>query len=120
MTSTEQPDQILLKNTEIGGSVSIAKKLRTDTANRNDPTIQQTTVHLKKGTGLGNSDRNHLPKGSLNSGIYVTRSGRNIYNNTGMNPQGQIVTTIPEYNRAKALNGQNLVTELYRQGMERK
>ena len=119
-TSTEQPDKILLTNTEIGGSVSIAEKLRTDTANRNDPTIKKTTVHLNKATGPGRSDRNHFPIGSLNSGITITRSGRNIYNNTGMNPQGHIVTTIPEYNRANALNGRNLVTEIYRQGMERK
>ena len=39
VTGTEQPDQILLPTTEIGGSVSIVNTLRTDTENWKDPTI---------------------------------------------------------------------------------
>ena len=96
---TEKPDQILLTTIEIGGSVMISNTLRTDTENRTDTTIQPTIVHLRKSTGPGQSDRNHFPIGSLNSGIDVTISGRNIDNRTGMKPQGTIVTTIPESKR---------------------
>ena len=79
--------------------MDIADPFSTDTENRTDPTIQPTVVHLNQATGLGNSDRNHPPLISLDSGTDVPISGRNIYNRTGMNPQGPIVTTIPEYNR---------------------
>ena len=60
-------------------------------------------------TGPGHSDQNHLPIGSLNSGIDVPRSGRNIDNPTGMNPQGPIVITISESNRANNCDIFNLV-----------
>ena len=55
-----------------------------------DPTIQTTIVHLKESTRLGHIDQNHFLVSSLNSGIYVPRSGRNIDNHTGMNPQEPI------------------------------
>ena len=41
MTGTEQTDQILLSTIEIGGSISIVNKLRSDIENQTDPTIQQ-------------------------------------------------------------------------------
>ena len=85
--------------TELGGSVSITNTLRADTVNWVDPTIQPTIIHSKQATGLGKSDQNHFPIRSLNSGIHVPRSGRYIDNCTGMNPQGPIVSTIPESNR---------------------
>ena len=100
MMGMEQPDQILYPTTEIWGSVSIAKKLRTDISNRKDPTIQTTIVHLNQWTELWHSGQNHLPTGSFNSVIYVFRSGRNIDNHTGINPQGPIMTTIPESTRS--------------------
>ena len=55
-------------------------------------------------TGPGHNDRNHFPIGSLNSGIDVPRSGRNIDNRTSMKPQEPIVTTIPDSNREKNLH----------------
>ena len=88
---------------------TIGKILRTDTANLRYPTIQPTTVHLKQATGLGHSDHNHLPIGSLNRGIIIPRSRRNIYNRTVMKPQGPIVTTILESNRENNHNISNLV-----------
>ena len=86
MTGTEKPVQIFL-DTEIGESVSIANTIRSYTVNRMDPSIQPTIFHLKKVTGPGHSYRNHFLFGSLNRGIDVPRSGRNIDNCTGMNPQ---------------------------------
>ena len=83
---TEQPAQIFLTTTEIGGYVSIANTLKYGTKNRTNPTIQPTIFHFKQSTKQGNSDWNHSPIGSLNSGIDVPRSGRNIDNRTGMNP----------------------------------
>ena len=50
---------------------------------------------LQARTGPVHSGWNHFPIRSLNSGIDVPRSVRNIYNRTGVNPQGPIVTTIP-------------------------
>ena len=95
MVGTEQLEEILLPTTEIGGSVSIANTLRTDTDNRTDPTIQPTIVHIDQATKRVQSDQNHFPIGILNSGIGVPIYGRNIDNHTGMNPQGPIITTIP-------------------------
>ena len=94
----EKPDQVLLPTTEIRGYVSIANKLRSDTASQTNTTIQQTLFHIKKVTGLGHSDWNHFPIGSLNSGIDVPRPGRNIDKQPRMYPQGPIVTTIPDSN----------------------
>ena len=76
------------------------KSLRNDTANRMEPTSQKTILYLNHATRLVQNDRNHLPIGSLNIGIDVLRSGRNIYNHTWMKPQGPIVTNIPESNIA--------------------
>ena len=100
MTGTKERDQILLPNTEIGGSISIPNTLRTDTVNLLEPTIQPTIVLIKQATGPGHSDRNHFPIRILNSAIDVPRYRQNIYNRTGMKPKGPILTTIPEYNRA--------------------
>ena len=86
MTGTEQLAKILFLTTEIGGYLIIENKLSTYTDNWMDPTIQATMFHLNQATGPGHSDQNHLPISSLNSGIGVTRSGRNIDNCTGMNP----------------------------------
>ena len=72
MTGTEQPAQILLPTTEIGGFVSIANALSTDTENHKDHTFQPTTVHLKQTTRMGHNDQNHFPIGSFNSGIDIT------------------------------------------------
>ena len=87
----------------------LGKSLRADTENRADPTIQPIIVHLKKVTGPEHNERNHFPIGSLNSGIDVPRSGRNIDNRTGLKPQGPIVTTIPESNKSKNCDIFNLV-----------
>ena len=84
MTGTEQPDQFLLPNTEIGESVSIDNTLSTGTAYQTDPTIQLTIVHLNQATWPGHSDRNHFPIQSLNSGIDFPRSMCNIDHRTGM------------------------------------
>ena len=69
-----------------------------------DSTIKPTIAHLKRATVPVHSGCNHFPIGSFNSGIDVSRSGRNIDNLTGMNLQGPIVTTIPYYNRANKCN----------------
>ena len=99
MKGMEQPDQILLPTTEIGGSRSIDNTLRTHTANHKYPTSQPDFVQLKKKTGPGHNYWNHVFIVSLNSGIDFPIYGRNIDNNTGINPQGPIVTTIPKSNR---------------------
>ena len=78
----------------------LGKSLRTDTENWTDPTSQSTIFHLNQATGLGHNDRNHLPISSSNISIDVPRYGCNIDCHTGMKPQGPIVTTIPESNRA--------------------
>ena len=104
MTGTEQLSQILLPTTETWGSVRITKTLRADTANCMDPTIQPTIIHFKQETGPGHSDRNHFPIGGLNSDIWVPRSRLIIDNHAVMNPQGHIVTTIPESNRRNNCN----------------
>ena len=104
MMDTEQLAQIFLPTTEIGGFVSIANTLRTETENWTEPIIQPTIFHLKQENGPGHSDRNHLPIWSLNSGIDVPIPGRNIDNRTGVNPQGSIVTTIPDSNRENNCN----------------
>ena len=105
MTGTEQPDEILLSPTEIGGSVKysmgITKPFRTDTANWADPAIQPTIAQFKNSTVPGHSDHKNSPLDILDSGTDVTRSGWNIDNCSGMYPQGPIVSTIPESNRAK-------------------
>ena len=99
----EQPSQVLLL-TEIGGSVKllvgITHPFRTHTENRNDPTIQPTTVHSNQVTGLVYSYRDHLPLSSLKSGtdVWIGVSGKNIYNRTGLNPKGPIGTIIPDTN----------------------
>ena len=94
----EQRAQILLPTTEIGGSVkyfmSIENPFRTNTENWMDPIIQPTLLQFNQATGLGHSDWYYFPLGSLNSGTDVPRSGRNICNRSGVNPQGPIVTTI--------------------------
>ena len=103
-TVMEQLYQILFSTTEIGGSVSIANTLRNGTENLTDPTIQPTIFNLKQATGTGHSERNHLTIGSLNSGIDVPKYRQNIDNRTGVNPQGPIVTTIPDSNRSNNCN----------------
>ena len=65
-----------------------------------DPTIQPTIVHLNQLAGPGHSDWNHFFIGSLNSGIDVPISNRNIDKRTGMNAQGPTVTTTQESNRS--------------------
>ena len=86
----------------------LGKSLKNYISNRTDPTSQPTILNLNKSTGPRHKDRNHFSIRSLNSGIDVPRSGRNIDNRTGMKPQGPIVTTIPESNRAKKYNIFNL------------
>ena len=95
MMGTEQPAQILLPANEIGGSVSILNPFRTDTEICTDPIIQTTIVQFNQATLPGHNYRNHFPILSLNSGINVPISGRNIDNPTEMKLQGPIVTTIP-------------------------
>ena len=101
MIGTEQLAHISLP-TEISGSVKwlvgITNPFRTDAANCTDLTIQPIIVHSNRATGLGHSDWEYCPIGSLDSGTNVPRSRRNIYNRTWMNPQGPIVTTIQESN----------------------
>ena len=108
MTSTEKPSQISLPTTEIGGSVKysmgITNPFRTNKENWTDPTIQPTIVHFNQSTVPVHRDRNHSTFGSLDSSTDVPRSRRNIDNRTGMNPQGPIVTMIPEYNRSNNSN----------------
>ena len=108
MTGTEKPAQILFQTTEIGGSVKysmgIENPFRTDTENCTDPTIKPTAVHFNQATKLGHIDWKHFLLGSLDSGTYVTRYGRNIDNHTEMNPQTPIVTTIPESSRSNNCN----------------
>ena len=79
MTGTEKPVQIFL-DTEIGESVSIANTLRNVTENPTNPNIQPTIFHIKQSSGMGHSDRKHLPICIFNSGIDVTRSGQSIDN----------------------------------------
>ena len=76
--------------------------------NRIDPNSQPTILHLKQVIKPVKNDRNHLPIRILNIGIDVPRYGRNIDNRTGMKPQGPILTTIPESNRANNLDILNL------------
>ena len=64
----------------------LGKSLRTDIENWTDTTTQPTIFHLKKSNGLGHIEPNPFPIGSLNSGIDVPISGRNIDNRTGMKP----------------------------------
>ena len=104
MMVTEQRFQILFLTTDIGGSVSIANTLRTDTVNWKDPNIQPTIVHLKQATGLGHSDRNHFLNRLVNSDIYIPRYVGNIDNRTGMDPQGPIMNTVPKSNRSSIYN----------------
>ena len=110
MTVIEQLAQILLTTTEIGGSISIVNALMTYIENRTDPDIKPTISHFKQETGPGYSEQNHSPIGSLHSGIGFPRYWRNIDNRTGMNPQGLIVTTIPESNGASKCDIFNLVS----------
>ena len=99
MTGMEKTAQILVPTTEIGESIKysmgISNPFRADTLNRTDPTIQPTTAHCNQAAGLGHSDKNHFPLVILDSGTDVPKSGWNIDNRTGINPQGPIVTTIP-------------------------
>ena len=99
MTGTEQTAKIYLPTTEIGGSVSIANTIRTDTENHKDPTIKPTITHLNQENRPGHSYWNHFPIRSLNIGIDVSRSGRSIDNHTEMNPKVPIVNSIPESNK---------------------
>ena len=114
----EQRAQILLPTTEIGGSVkyfmSIENPFRTNTENWMDPIIQPTLLQFNQATGLGHSDRNQFPLGSLDSGTYVSRSGRNINNRTGMNSQGPITAMIPESNSVNNCYIFNSVSSTYR------
>ena len=109
MTGTEQPAQILLLTTEMGGSISITNLLGDDTNNRMDSTIQPTISHFKQEAVPGHSDWYHFLIGSLNNGIDVPRSRLNIDNRTEMNSQGPIVTTIPESNISNNCNILDLV-----------
>ena len=65
-----------------------------------DPTIQKNIIQFNQTTWPRQINQNHFPIISLNSSIGVTRSGQNIDNHTGMNPQGLIVTTIPKSNKS--------------------
>ena len=109
MTGTEKPAQIFLPTTGIGGSVIITNTLKIDTANLKDTTIQLTIVNLKQSTIPRHSDRNHFPIYSLNSFIEVTIFGQNVDNRNGMNPEGPIVATFPNYNIANNCNIFDLV-----------
>ena len=66
-------------------------------------------VHSNQLTVPGNSDREYFPLVSLDSGTAVPRSGRNIDNRTGMNPQVPIVTTISESNSVSNWNIFNFI-----------
>ena len=95
----EQPDQILLLTTEIGGSVKysmdVENPFRTEKVNHVEPTIQPTIVYFNQVIVPRHSDWEHFPLSSLDSGTDVPSSGRNIDNRTRMTPQVPIVTTIP-------------------------
>ena len=67
-------------------------------------TIQPTIIHSNQATRPGHNDQDYFPIGSLDSGTDVTRYGWNIENQTGMNPQVRIVTTIPESESASNRN----------------
>ena len=98
--------------TEIGGSESIMNPLVENIANQTDPTIQPTMVHFEQPTGPRHSYQKQFSIGSFNSGIDVPRPGQNIDNFTGMNPQGPIVTTIPESNIANNCGIIDLVSRI--------
>ena len=112
MTVMEPPSQILFLTTELGGSVSITNILRTDTSNQTNPNIKPTIIHLKQAKVPGHNDQNHFPIKGSNSGIDVPISRRNIDNRTRINPQGPIVTMIPESNRANNCDIFNLVNRM--------
>ena len=81
-------------------TTKLGESIRSDTENEMDTTIKPTIIHHKQETGTGHSDWNHFKIRILNSGIDVTISRRNIDNHTEMKPQGTIMTTFPESNRA--------------------
>ena len=95
MTGTEQLAQILCPNTEIGGSISIEKPLRDDTANLTFLTNQPTIVDLNQSTTPEKIDQKQFLIVCLNSDIDVTRYAGNIFNHSGMKPQVPILTIIP-------------------------
>ena len=99
----EQPSQISLTS-EIGGyvkfSVGITHPFRTHRENHNEPTIQLTTVESNQANRRWHSDWYYSHIGSLDSCTDDQSRGsrRNIYNRTGVNPQGSIGTIIPDTN----------------------
>ena len=84
--------------------MGISNPVRTETANWMESTTQPTIVHFNQETISGHIDCNHSPLRSLDSVTDVPRYGRNIDNYTGMNPQGPIVTMLPEYNKVSKCN----------------
>ena len=89
---TEQPAEVLLliKN---GGSkkllVEIAHPFRTHREIWNDPIIQLTVIPSNQATRWVQSDQDYLPFRSLKvrTDVQSRRSGQNIDNRTGLNPQ---------------------------------
>ena len=73
----------------------LGESLRTDTSNWTDPTSQTTIAHINQVTVPGHNNWNNFPIGSLNGGIDVPRSGRNVDNRNGIILQVPIMTTIP-------------------------
>ena len=104
MTGMEKPDQVSLKTNEIGGSIKflvrIANPFSTPTENWTGTNIQTTIIHSKQATSLVHIDWYHFHLRILDSDTGVPRSGCNIYNRIGINPQGPIVTTFPKSNSA--------------------
>ena len=104
MTGKKQLVKISFPNTEIGGpvkhSIGITNPFRDGIENHTYPTIQPTNIHFNQKTRQGNSDWNQFNFKNLNIGIDFSRSRQNIDNRIGMNPQGTILTTIPDSNRA--------------------
>ena len=64
----------------------LTNPFRADTANCMYPTIKSIISCFKQSNGPVHCDQNYDPLRSLNSGIDVPISGRNIDNRTGMNP----------------------------------
>ena len=108
MTGMKQPVHISLPTPEIEGAVNTQWVSLTHSGTTQkivwtplfNQLLPSSGKWLEQDTVIGTTP----PLRILNSGIDVPRSGRNIDNCTGMNPQGPIVTKIPEYNRANNCN----------------
>ena len=84
--------------------MGIANPFKTYKANQMNPNIQPNIFHLIHLTGPVHSGWIHFPISILESGIDVPIYRQNIGNSNEMNPQGPILTMIPESNRENNCN----------------